>query len=338
MSAAMNTQAFEPFWVEQLDRHGAVMSRQRVHDGALTVGRGYDNDLIIDDPYIAPAHLRIGYDGDGALWIEDLVANAPAGSDSPASSTRMLVGSEASIRIGQTTLRVRTRAFAVPPALAMAAPPATSFLGSDGGRLLICAAVVMLMSLLSAWFKQTGEFKVATYLAAGVFLPLGILAWAGVWSLITRIVASHAHFLRHALIVFAFLLGIELIDDATDFVAYALTWKLPSLIAQSAATVLMGALIFAHLSVVVPRRKRIAGTIIGVLVAIGIGASIAERFDTDRPQPQRIVAKLLPPFLQLKQPGTPEKFFKDVDALKAKLDEARKKEPSSSVALFDDDE
>lgn len=338
MNAAMNTNTFEPFWVEQLDRQGTVMSRQRVHDGALTVGRGYENDLIIDDPYIAPAHLRIGYDADGVLWIEDLVANAPPTTDSPTSSTRVLVGSEASIRIGQTTLRVRTRAFAVPPALAMAAPPATSFLGSDGGRLLICAAIVMMSSLLSAWLKQTGEFKVATYLAAGVFLPLGILAWAGVWSLITRIVASHAHFLRHALIVFGFLLGIELIDDLGDLAAYAMTWKLPSLVTQSAATALMGALVFAHLAVVMPRRKRIAGAIIGLLVAVGIGATVADRFDADRPQPQRITAKLMPPFLQLKQPGTPEKFFKDVDALKAKLDEARKKEPSSSAALFDDDD
>jgi len=331
----MNAGMRESFWVEQLDRHGAVVSRQRVRDGSLTVGRGYDNDLIIDDPYVAPAHLKIGYDTDGALWIEDL-ASQPANADQLASATRMLVGSEASIRIGTTTLRVRTKAFAVPPALSMFAAPKSNNVRSDPVRLLICGSILIAISLIAVWFKQTGEFKVAVYLAAGVIMPLVMLAWAGAWSLVTRIVASRAQFPRHALIVFAFLLGIELVDLVTDFLDYSLLWQLPQLLVQIAASIVFGALIFTHVTVVVPRRKKLAGIVLSLLVAIGIGSTIAQRFDSDRPQPQRISAKLLPPFLQLKPPVAPDAYFKEVDALKAKLDEARKKEPSSSGALFDD--
>jgi hypothetical protein len=335
MNDANGNSMREPFWVEQLDRHGAVVSRQRVHDGALTVGRGYDNDLIIDDPYVAPAHLKIGYDADGALWIEDL-ATHPANSDPLSGATRMLVASEASIRIGTTTLRVRTRAFAVPPALSMVAPPKSNIVSSDPIRLLICGSLLIAMSMIAVWFKQTGEFKVAVYLAAGVILPLAMLAWAGAWALVTRIVASHAQFSRHALIVFAFLLAIELVDLVTDVLEYSLLLQLPQLLVQIAASIVFGALVFTHVTVVVPRRKKMAGIILSLLVAIGIGSTIAQRFDSDRPQPQRISAKLLPSFLQVKPPVAPDTYFKEVDSLKTKLDEARKKEPSSSGALFDD--
>ena len=219
----------------------------------------------------------------------------------------------------------------------MTATPKSNIVRSDPVRLMICGSILIAMSLIAVWFQgRPASSRLLSILAAGVIMPLVMLAWAGAWALVTRIVASHAQFSRHALIVFAFLLGIELVDLVTDLLDYSLLWQLPQLLVQIAASIVFGALIFTHVTVVVPRRKKLAGIILSLLVVIGIGSTIAQRFDSDRPQPQRISAKLLPPFLQLKPPVAPDAYFKEVDALKAKLDEARKKEPSSSGALFDD--
>ena len=46
-------------WIEVLSRlHHDVAARYRFIDVPITVGRAYDNDVIVDDPHVA-AHRRL---------------------------------------------------------------------------------------------------------------------------------------------------------------------------------------------------------------------------------------------------------------------------------------
>ena len=51
--------------VEVLSRHRDVVARYRSDASATTVGRAYDNDVVIDDPAVAAHHLRIFRDDGG---------------------------------------------------------------------------------------------------------------------------------------------------------------------------------------------------------------------------------------------------------------------------------
>jgi pSer/pThr/pTyr-binding forkhead associated (FHA) protein len=53
-------------WVEVLGRHRDVAARYRCAGPMVHVGRAYDNDVVLDDPYVAPRHLRIARDESGA--------------------------------------------------------------------------------------------------------------------------------------------------------------------------------------------------------------------------------------------------------------------------------
>ena len=109
-----------PFWVEVLGRrtHDAreVLHRHKF-EGRATIGRGYGNDVILDDPYVAPEHLRVSEDDNGHLWVEDLgSANGSIASigSSPATTrqeavTRLLIADEANLTIGHTQIRIRDR-------------------------------------------------------------------------------------------------------------------------------------------------------------------------------------------------------------------------------------
>ncbi|MEP7155719.1 MAG: FHA domain-containing protein [Betaproteobacteria bacterium] len=325
----------EPFWVEVLDRHQNVVSRQRAHDGKMTIGRAYENDLIVDDAFVAPLHLKIGYDEEGVLWIEDLAAHA-ANTDESETVTRMLVNAEAGIRIGHTSLRVRTRAYAVPPALAVVQPKKVRFIDSDEGRGFMFGAAFIALSVLATWLTQTTEFKLANYLPIAVIFPLAMVAWAGVWALVTRIITSQAQFARHVLIVFVVLVAFYFIDVATDLMAYSIVWPAPQRWLPMASWAVLGALIYAHLAVITPRHRRLAGALVAIVTVVAIGAHISLRLESDRTQPQRISAQLMPTFLLVKAPSTPDAFFKDVDALRPRLEEASKKEPVSGGSGFDD--
>jgi len=323
----------EPFWVEVLDRHQAVVSRQRAHNGSMTVGRAYDNDLIVDDPFVAPLHLKIGYDESGTLWMEDLAAHAGnAGTDEIV--TRMRVDTEAAIRIGHTSLRVRTRTFAVPPALVLADQRRAGTRFALKG--LSVGAAFIALSLLSTWLTQTSEFKLANYLSVAVIFPLVMIGWAGAWALVTRIMTSQAQFSRHVFIVFAILVAFFLIDLATDVLAYSLVWTAPQRWLPVVAWSVLGALVFAHLAVITPRHLRLAGGIVAIVTVVAIGVHISLRLESERTQPQRITAQLMPTYLLLKNPVAPDAFFKEVDSLRPKLEEASKKEPAAGGVPFDD--
>ncbi len=45
--------------IEAHDRHGALLARAPITHWPVTVGRALDCDLVLDDPFVAPRHLRI---------------------------------------------------------------------------------------------------------------------------------------------------------------------------------------------------------------------------------------------------------------------------------------
>ena len=334
--------AHPPFWIEILDKSGAVISRQRVQAEAITVGRGYDNDLVVDDAFVAPAHLRIGYENEGAepgLWLEDLgTQNGTFDVIRQANVRRLLVGDEASVRIGHTGLRVRRASFEVAPALSMAAPYSPLFAIGYGNAALSMLVAFLAAVTLSTWLSQTSEFKLAAYLPGGVIFPLVVLGWAGVWTLLTRLVTARAQFFRHVAIAFTFMVALFVVDLAADFATYAFAWTALQRWVPLLVWAIFGVLCFAHIRVITAKHDRLVGAIVGALVIVAVGVHVSLRAESDKAQPQRIAAKLMPPYLLMKSPAAPDKFFKDTLALKPKLDEERKKEPSSaglSMADYD---
>ena len=324
--------------------------RHRVTAGAATIGRGYANDVVIDDAFVAAAHLRIAYAADdGAemtqnppspLWLDDLdTGNGTFDLSSQSNIKRMLVGDEATVRIGHTHVRIRRANFDVAPALTLpeqagAAPvvPATFPRAIGYGTAALTMMAIFIAAIeVSTWLSQTSEFKLAAYLPGGVILPLMVLGWAGIWTLLTRLVTSNGQFFRHVAIAFAFMLVLFAFDVAFDFVGYAFAWTSPQKWLPLLAWVIFGALCFAHIRAIAPKHNRLVGGILGALVVIAVGVHVSLRAEAERVQTQRISAKLMPPFLQMKSPVDPDAFFKGALALKPKLDEERKKEPTTSA-------
>ena len=58
-------------WVELLDRRGHVRTRHRIDSLPALIGRSYGCDVLVDDPWISPIHVRIYRDLDGSFKVED---------------------------------------------------------------------------------------------------------------------------------------------------------------------------------------------------------------------------------------------------------------------------
>ena len=103
-----SVQVEQMIWVEILSRHRDIAARFRIAAPEARIGRGYDNDVIIDDPYVAAQHLRVFRDDAGQLVAEDLgSANGTFLDGGRSRLARIVVDGKHPIRIGQTCLRIR---------------------------------------------------------------------------------------------------------------------------------------------------------------------------------------------------------------------------------------
>ena len=101
-------------WVEILSHHRDVEASIRVSGPEALIGRGYDNDVIVDDPYVAVQHLRIFRDNSGQIVAEDVgSANGTFLDGGKDRLQRIVIDGAKPIRIGQTFLRVRAPDFVV---------------------------------------------------------------------------------------------------------------------------------------------------------------------------------------------------------------------------------
>jgi Inner membrane component of T3SS, cytoplasmic domain len=321
-----------PIWIEVTSKASALPMRQRITGDTFSVGRGYQNDLIIDDPAVSSAHVRFSRDETGAWWIDDLASdNGTVDMSSDTRVSRLQLTENAALRIGHTLLTVRSGAFVVPAAIRMTGGVQTAAATAAPSRVVYYAFAAMLLvgatSALSIWLKQTGESKVAIYVFGVIMLPMMALGWALAWALVTRIVAARGQFFRHLLIVGVALLAMSLIGALVKYADYTFAFVNASTWESAVTWLAIGALLAAHLRVVVPNRVRLVTVVVGVLIVAAISMDYVLKEERQRLQPPQIVTSLLPSFLPTKPPVSTTRLFEAINALKPDLEEERKKDP-----------
>jgi len=326
--------AAEPaIWVEILARQQDVASRQRFADTPITVGRAYDNDVVIDDPHVAAHHLRIERAEDGSLAATDLGSRNGLYLDHERTRReRVAIDGERALRIGNTWLRVRAANHAVPAeeALTKRLPywPAA----------LICIAGVFALEMLDLWLSETGEPKAIRYLTPVLVLLVMVGVWTTGWSVLTRVFTGHARFGLHFLIIAAGLLAYSVYDQISDMGAFALSWTSLATNAYVVAWLLLGAVCVAHLFAIGRGRRPLKIAVGVLLAAAGIAMQTLKfgEFRSTYGQPVTL-RRLEPPALRLVTPQREAAFFTDAAALRAELDKARTDEPVGGEASGDDD-
>ncbi len=272
--------------VEVLGRGGRVVERVRLAALPATIGRGYGNDVVLDDPYVDASHARIEQDEAGRLVVTDLGSvNGLLASEHGARADRIALAPGATFRVGHTALRVATPDVVAAPALRD--PGAGSrwrrLAHSRGAALLLTIVVAPLLGL-SLYLDQTDTGRAA--FALDTLGVLGVvLAWTGIWAAITRVRLGDARFLAHlsvAWVVFAVSLIIAEAAEWLRFIA-AGSWIVGAGIIV--ATILTVAVIInGHLAIAsrLARRTRLAAGAGAAVLLLVLGAVAAMGIKSDR--------------------------------------------------------
>jgi hypothetical protein len=318
-------------WVEVLSRHHDVLSRQRCEDDAR-IGRAYDNDVVLDDPYVAPHHLRIVRDDAGALFAEDLGSvNGLYAADAETPQPRIALDGARILRVGRTLLRIRAPGFEVAPERPVGRVvrvwPAIAGL----------AASVIVLAALMLWLNETHETQPSRYLLPMLAVVLVVLVWTTGWSVLSRIFTGVAHFDRHLLIALCGLLAFFLFDELSDFGSFAFSSRGLADYAYVGNWLLFAALCFVHLRAMGPRRIPVKAGAVAALAVAAIAAQTVSRSDeSSLVGQQSYLSALKPPMFRLKRAEPLDDFMSDTDRIKSTLDKARL-EPPSPRGWFDND-
>jgi MFS family permease len=316
-----------PCFVELLARNGDVLARQRVDALPLRIGRGYDNDLILDDDYAAASHAVLDRDAAGRLLLRDLGTRNGIVVAGRRLQQALLTG-DTIVRIGHTALRVRGADFAVAPEL-----PDRTFHGWEGALPgAVGIALVAALSLLAGWLGDTQYHEPVRYFAALAWGVGGALLWGGAWALMNRLFGRHARLGRHLFIAgcgMAALAGYALLGST---LGYAFSFEGFTRYASHVATLLLAGMVYFHLCTIRPRQRlRYRWTCAGLAVLGSSLVFVANVQRTGRLADELYMSALMPPGVRLSRDRGIDEFMRDVEAMQAQLDRSRGRKPGEEA-------
>lgn len=259
-----------PLIVEVLDRRDRVVQRQRLERFPAVVGRGWSSDVLLDDPHVCAAHLRIAADEDGRLVAEDLGSvNGTHAGTPPHQVSRLAITPGLTLRVGRAQLRFHAADEPVAPALLDVEE--TSRFQRRGVALGVCVVAFALTATdayLSAY--QPEFFAPSVY--GILLLALLVAVWSTAWAFVNRVVAHEWRLLAHTATVCAFGIGLFVLGLATEYWSFIFPASRAVDVVGALVTVaLLAALLDGHLSLMsaaAPGRRRIAAFVLA-LSAVG---------------------------------------------------------------------
>ena len=209
----------EVIFVEVLGRAGDVVQRHAVARLPATIGRAYDNDVILDDPYAAPHHLRLERGESGELVLVDLDSrNGLFALDPTARVARATARPDARFRVGHTQLRIRPRSYAVP---AERDDVARTPWHRKPAALAGLYAAALACVLLYGFASTTERIEPLRLAMPAVWATLGLCVWASTWAFAGKALGARGNFVAHVGIALAALVLLAVVATLGGYAAFA---------------------------------------------------------------------------------------------------------------------
>ena len=281
-----------------------------------------DNDVVIDDPWVAAHHARIALGADGALVLQALQSRNGVQHE----AKRLQGGEELALPAGGSTLQMgatRMRLRLPGEVLAEDKP-----LAEAGRRLqpLLLALVLMALLLAGQWIELDPGADFSTWLPLLMGLPVALVGWCASWALLSKLFQHRFDFTGHLRIALPWMLAITAAEMLLPQLAASLAapwlWHLSTPLQG-----LLGALMVrAHLAHVLPQHPRIiAASVAALAVAAGVMSLALTYRSTDSWAAAPYMSTLPLPALRLAGTVPPERLVQDLAPVAAKLAERVKK-------------
>jgi pSer/pThr/pTyr-binding forkhead associated (FHA) protein len=323
--------------IELLDREGLPQRSVRVTQWPVRIGRAIDCDVVIDDPHVAAHHATLVQDEGGVH-----VVPAPSVNGVRFGRSQVVAGSSPALppngmlTLGATTVRVRLAG----EALSAEVPLATERAQSRRAAWLLglgvfAAAWAAFQQWLNAAPGASGTEMAVLFLAAPVVLGL----WCGLWALGSKLFQHQFAFWPHLEVALFWPLVAVVANAIAGQLAFALSEPMIAKVGRIVAVGAIAMLLWRHLGIVLPRRRREIGLVMLALVVIGGGLDVAERIRLQQPLVGELYLSTLSlPQVRVAHPVSAETFVKSAQPLEDSLARWAKAPGSDSDPADDEDD
>ena len=322
----------EVIFLEVLEDDEGVAVRHRLERFPVTVGRGYANDILLDDPKVSAAHLRIERDEAGALVLRDVGSDNGTFRVEPwARLAELTLTDDTRVLVGDTVLRFRARSHAVAPTRRAAVTEAPRHYVFE--RPFVFPAVLALTVVAALFEEYLTNFQKTNWgsLALAVVMPVSAaFVWSALWGAASKVTRRRFHFRAHGAIGSLGLLGLIGVPLLLRLVAYSLALGAATRWLVFAGYLgWLGFVLFWHLRYVSRAdSRRMALVLAGLLVCFGALTQANSLLDDEEFSTSLdFEHTLLPPAFRLTPARSVDTFFEDTRALQTDVDTLAREKP-----------
>lgn len=314
--------------VEVSDSSGVVTARVQVRAGPISIGRGPENLVHVDDEFVDARHLVAEWAPDGlSVQVRDLgTTNGTRVGGQTLTEGTIRVEPNRPVEIGQTTIRFRRLETEVPEAKVL--PGSKDDRLFDYDRLPSWRLVGVLTLYLAGVFAFTSHDLSGWAETMGVtfVLFLFVLMWAGLWAGGTKIFTGRGRFRAYLGLISAVALVVFPLSAVAGWITFALG---DSLIRDVIEWGLLGLglwtlVLFLHIDVASQKRRRLKGSIAFACAVLVIAAGWGfERIDVaPADQIRRTMSAVAPVPPSLTRSHSLSDLIEEMEDVKREVDEA----------------
>ncbi|WP_455223119.1 FHA domain-containing protein [Kaarinaea lacus] len=304
--------------IEEINRLGHVISRHKFDQLPISIGRSYQNDLILSDPFVSPEHVIVRETDQGWL-VED--QNSENGvklrlHSSPSQTDCLQSGDD--IILGRTRLRLFSPAH---PVVATHLLPTKASLPQIIARPIIATTTIILVFVILFLDEQLTASKqigIDKLLANSLPTFMFALVWAGIWTFVGRVITHRASFLPHFIAALMLLMISMLTANISEYLIYNLNSDLAATLFEFIVVgAALAGLFYINLvnSTNVSRRTVIvtSHSIAWSILLVGLFMQYVNKpeFSASPEYPTQLKA----PFAKLAAGKTPDEFLKDSEKI-----------------------
>lgn len=303
--------------IEIISRSRRVLERYHFTGHSVSIGRAYDNDLIISDPHISPHHAIIRDTGESGWRIEDLNSkNGIFTHRHQRIHTSETIHSGDELILGKTHLRIFDRLHKVADALSMNPVEKVIQPLNRSSNAIMFVIFALVIFGLDSYLDLYVDFEFRHIFTDTMGMMLVATGWALIWALIGRVMRHDARFLVQLVITLAYLLSELVFSNSLDLLAFNSSTNTGAFVLGTIGHfILFSLLLWLNLYIAISQtdRKRL-------LMSFGISSSVVALvllyYFLNLPEfsgfPQ-YVNSLKPPAVQWLHPVTTETFLREAD-------------------------
>ena len=310
------------------DRAGALVGRAALRYWPAIVGRAITAELVLDDPHLAPEHLRVdrvAENGDGAAGVTvqvlDTVNGVTQGNRLWRKGEQFDWKPGEDLHVGRLRISLRLADEPLPQEL-----PTPNFpWHNTAWTLALAAAVVVLMGWMT-WLLTPEVGALSQRLPALLAGTAGSLAvWSGLWALATRLFTGRLWFWRHMRIACATVLAAQGLETFAHLLAFALSWESLARFDLVVNVAVAAVGVFFHLIVVVPQSRRGMAAIVAGVALLGLAVTLGTSWlQTGRLSGPMYMSTVFPPSWRLARAVPVPQFLEEAQSIRKRLEKRLK--------------